>query len=98
VSYIFTNDKLHHNDWVIATWAKYLSRSTIMKKGTEEDKQHLPAATYLNQPRAIGLKRRNGANPNAVVHQDGHDERRQRRHGPHSAIDIPNDDSSNEDD
>ena len=93
VSYIFTNEKLHHNDWVIATWAKYLSRSTIMKKGTEEDKQHLPVATYLNQPRAIGLKRRNGATANA--HQDGNDERR-RRHGPHTAIDIPIDDTSNE--
>ena len=92
VSYIFTNEKLHHNDWVIATWAKYLSRSTIMKKGTEEDKQHLPVATYLNQPRAIGLKRRNGATANA--HQDGNDERR-RRHGPHTAIDIPIDDTSN---
>ena len=86
-------EKLYHNNWVIATWAKYLSRSTIMKKEAEEDKQHLPAATYLNQPQAIGLKRQNGATANAQ--QDGNDERR-RRHGPHSAIDIPINDSSSE--
>ena len=27
VSYIFQNEKLHHHDWVIATWARYLSRT-----------------------------------------------------------------------
>ena len=96
VRYVFTNDKLHHNDWVIATSAKYLSRSMIVKKGTEEDKQLLPAATYLNRPRAVGLKRQSGANANAV-RQDANDGR-QRRRGPHDAIDIPpNDDSSSED-
>jgi hypothetical protein len=67
VSYVFTNEKLHHNAWVIATWAKYLvSRSMIMKKGTDDDKQHLPAATDLNRPRAAGLKRRRGANAAAI--------------------------------
>ena len=96
VSYVFTNDKLHHNDWVIATWAKYLSRSMIVKKGTEEDKQHLPAATYLNRPRAVGLKRRSGANVNAI-RQEGNDGR-QRRRGPHDATDIPDDESSSSED
>jgi hypothetical protein len=37
VSYVFQNDKLCHHDWVIATWARYLSRSMITKKGTEEN-------------------------------------------------------------
>jgi hypothetical protein len=32
VRYVFTNDKLHHNEWVIATWAKYLTRSMIEKR------------------------------------------------------------------
>ena len=32
VSYDFTNEKLHYNDWVISTWAKYLSRSMILQK------------------------------------------------------------------
>jgi hypothetical protein len=103
VSYVFTNEKLHHNDWVIATWAKYLSRSMIMKKGTEDDKQHLPAATYLNRPRAAGLKRRRGANA-AAIHREQPAER-QRRRGPHTAIEqevahvahARNDDSSNDD-
>ena len=45
VSYVFTNDKLRHNDWVIATWAKYLSRSMIEKK--EQTRTRL---TYLLQP------------------------------------------------
>ena len=94
VSYVFTNDKLHHNDWVIATWAKYLSRSMIVKKGTEDDKQHLSAATYLNRPRAIGLKRRSGTN---AVRQDGNDGRHRRR-GPHDAIDIPPDNNSSSED
>ena len=82
VSYVFQNDKLRHNDWMIATWAKYLSRSVIMKKGTDSDKQHLPVATYLNRPRAAGLKRRRGAAVNRPQQQP----ERQRRRGPHTAI------------
>jgi hypothetical protein len=104
VSYVFTNEKLHHNAWVIATWAKYLSRSMIMKKGTDDDKQNLPAATYLNRPRAAGLKRRRGANAGAI-RQDQPAER-QRRRGPHTAIEEEvvgvtpheNDDSSDNND
>ncbi len=62
VSYVSEKDKLCHKNWVIATWAKYLSRSVIVKKGTDNNKQHLPVATYLNRPRAPGLKRRRGTN------------------------------------
>jgi hypothetical protein len=102
VSYVFTNEKLHHNDWVISTWAKYLSRSMILKKGTDNDKQHLPAATYLNRPRAAGLKRRRGANAVAIRLEQPAE--RQRRRGPHTAIEFEvqvthhaNNDSSNDD-
>jgi hypothetical protein len=84
VSYVFENDKLHHNNWVIATWAKYLSRSVIMKKGTDNDKQHLPVATHLNRPRAPGLKRRRGTN--ATVTCLAQQPKQQRRRGPHTAI------------
>jgi hypothetical protein len=94
VRYVFTNDKLHHNEWVIATWAKYLTRSMIEKKGTDEDKAHLPVATYLNRPRAVGLKRRRGANVAAIRREEPE---RQRRRGPHTAIaEVPaiDDDSS----
>ena len=83
VSYVFTNQKLHHNDWVIATWAKYLSRSRIQKKGTDEDKAYLPVATYLNRPRAVGLKRRRGASAAAIRLEQPE---RQRRRGPHTAM------------
>ena len=53
-----------------------------MKKGTDNDKQHLPVATYLNRPRAAGLKRRRGAAVNRPQQQP----ERQRRRGPHTAI------------
>jgi hypothetical protein len=100
-SYVFQNVKLRHNDWVVATWAKYLSRSVIMKKGTDNDKQHLPVATYLNRPRAAGLKRRRGPAASRL----GQQPEQQRRRGPHTAIEReavaqlahPNDDSSDDD-
>ncbi len=84
VSYVFTNDKLHHSDWFIATcWATFLRRSMIVTEATDEDKQHLPAATNLNQSQAIRFQRRRGANANAVC-QDGNDGRKRRR-GPRDA-------------
>ena len=97
VSYVFTNDKLRHNDWVIATWAKYLSRSMIEKKGTDEDKAHLPVATYLNRPRAVGLKRCRGANVTTI---NGAQPERRHRRGPYTAIQVvlPNDNSSTSED
>jgi hypothetical protein len=61
VSYIFGNDKLHHNDWVAATWAKYLSRSVIMQKGSKANKRNLPVMKISNRPYPVGLKRCNGA-------------------------------------
>ena len=55
-----------------------------MKKGTDDDKRHLPVATYLNRPRAPGLKRRCGTN--ATVACLAQQPERQRRRGPHTAI------------
>ena len=60
VSYIFANEKLHHNGWVVATWARYISRSVILKKGSDDDKRNLPSMKPSNRPRPIGLKRRSG--------------------------------------
>ncbi len=54
------------------------------KKGTDNDKQHLPAATYLNWPWAAGLKRRRGANAVAIRLEQPAEG--QRRRGPHTAI------------
>ena len=45
VSYVFENDKLRHNNWVIATWAKYLSGSVIIKR-----EQTTTSDTYLLRP------------------------------------------------
>jgi hypothetical protein len=50
VSYIFGNNRLHHNDWAVATWAKYLSRSVIRQKGSEADKRNLPVMKSFNRP------------------------------------------------
>jgi hypothetical protein len=46
----------------------------ILKKGTDNEKQHLPAATYVNRPRAAGLKRRRGANAVAICLEQPADE------------------------
>jgi hypothetical protein len=62
LSYVFSNNKLHHDDWVVATWAMYLSRSIILKKGTDDDiRNFLPTMKLSNRPRPIGVKHRNGA-------------------------------------
>ena len=85
VSYIFQNENLHHLDWVIATWARYLSRSMITQRGTEEDKSFLPAPTHFNRPRPVGQKRRGPNQRNAVAAQQQPAQRQQRRRGPHVA-------------
>jgi hypothetical protein len=95
VSYVFSNDKLHHDDWVVATWAKYLSRSIILKKGTDDDIRNLPAMKLSNRPRPIGLKRRNGA-AMAVAEIAGPQQRRRRRRGPHTADLLDESDDSSE--
>jgi hypothetical protein len=83
VSYIFQNEKLHHHDWVIATWARYLSRSMIMQRGTERDKSNLPAPTHFNRPRPARQTRRVPNQQNVVAAEQP--AQRQRRRGPHSA-------------
>ncbi len=48
-SYIFADNRLqHHNNWVVATWAKYLSRSVILQKGGDANKSNLPAMKLSN--------------------------------------------------
>ncbi len=54
VSSIFQNEKFHHHDWVIATWARYLSQSMIMQRGTEQDKSNLPAPTHFKPTPSCG--------------------------------------------
>jgi hypothetical protein len=85
VSYIFGNNRLHHNDWVVATWAKYLSRSVILQKGSEADKRNLPVMKLSNRPRPVGLKRRNAS---AMAEQIavGGNQRQRRRRGPHNTV------------
>ena len=35
VSYVFdSNNKLHHNNWTLATWSKYVGRNMITKRGS----------------------------------------------------------------
>jgi hypothetical protein len=97
VSYVFENERLHHNTWVVATWAKYLSRSVILQKGSDADKRNLPAMNLSNRSRPVGLKRRNGAA--MAEHQiavAGADRQQQRRRGPHNTIHTLSDDDSSE--
>jgi hypothetical protein len=61
VSSFFGNNRLHQNDWVVATWTKYLSRSVILQTGSEADKRNLPAMKLSSGPRPVDLKRHNGA-------------------------------------
>jgi hypothetical protein len=80
---LFQNEKLHHHDRVIATWARYVSQSMIMQRGTEQDKSNLPAPTHFNRPRPAGQKRRGPNQQNVVAAEQP--AQRQRRPGPHSA-------------
>ena len=93
VRYMFSNNKLHHDDWVVATWAKYPSRSIAVKKGTDDDIRNLPAMKLSNRPRPIGLKRRNGA-AMVVAEMAGPQQRLQRQRGPHTADLLDESDSS----
>jgi hypothetical protein len=85
VSYVFTNNRLHHNTWVVATWAKYLSRSVILQKGNAADKSNLPAMKLSNRSRPVGLKRHNGAAMAEQIPVVQGGRQRQRRRGPHDA-------------
>jgi len=71
VSYIFGNEGLHSDTWGISTWYKKVSRSSILKDGTEDDKSNLPEQSFRNKPR-----RQRGRNKPAS------DRRRQRRAPP----------------
>ncbi|KAI2492163.1 hypothetical protein MHU86_22390 [Fragilaria crotonensis] len=95
VSYIFVNNRLHHNDWVVATWAKYLSRSVILQKGSDADRSNLPAMKLSNRPRPAGLKRRNGAAMAEQIDVAG-DQQQRRRRGPHDTINVMSDNDSSE--
>ena len=97
VSYIFQNEKLHHHDWVIATWARYLSRSMIMQRDTGQDESYLPAPVHFNRPRPAGQKRRRPNQQNVVAAEQP--AQCQRRCGHHSAplLEVAVSSSSDED-
>ena len=95
VSYIFANNRLHHNDWVVATWAKYLSRSVILQKGSDANRSNLPAMKISNRPRPAGLKRRNGAAMAEQIDVAG-DQQQRRRRGLHDTINVMSDNDSSE--
>jgi hypothetical protein len=70
VSYIFDDQKFHHNDWTISTWSKYVSRNKINQMGNELDKRNLPMETRFNRPHATRRKRGRPRDPEHVVEQD----------------------------
>jgi hypothetical protein len=48
VSYI--KDMKKHCSWTVATWSQRISRSSVMKNGSEDDKNRLTTATRYNNP------------------------------------------------
>jgi hypothetical protein len=51
VGYIFDNPNSRHIQWTLGTWSKNVSRSVILKRGTEGDISRLPAETSNNKRR-----------------------------------------------
>ena len=70
VSYIFDDQKFHHNDWTISTWSKYVSCNKINQMGNELDKRNLPIEARFNRPHATRRKRGRPRDPEHVVEQD----------------------------
>jgi hypothetical protein len=75
VSYCFTNKKKQPLTWGIATWSKRISRSEILKNGTEADKGYVGEGTARNETRdGAKNKRRQGRETTSPKHP-----RRQKR-------------------
>ena len=55
VSYCFAN--VDPSGWSTSTWVNRISRSSILKLGTEVDRSYLEEASYRNQPR-VGVTRK----------------------------------------
>ena len=60
VSYCFKNNCEH---WTVPTWLLIVKRSSILKYGTDEDKEQLPPATIRNQRSTPGRTRKRNRNP-----------------------------------
>ena len=59
VSYIFQNERLQHINWAVSYWSKKVSRSSILKDGTEEDIGRLPPSdNHRSKPRVQKERRR----------------------------------------
>ena len=57
-SFIFSNRKWNPDGWSISTWANKVSRSVVLKLGTEEDKSYLAMPTRHQGPKPAGQKRK----------------------------------------
>ena len=81
VSYIFEDNKLHHNNWTLSTWSKYIGRNHILKRGNANDIANLPEETRFNQGHT-GRKRQ-------VPHKQNARATRRERFNPRSAAVPP---------
>lgn len=64
-SYCFTKTEDCVTTWSISTWAKKMTRSQVLKDGSDSDKRYLAPATYKNNSnnRNKSRKRKNKENP-----------------------------------
>jgi hypothetical protein len=59
VTFVFANERLNPNSWVVSYWSKKISRSSILKYGTEEDIARLPPSNnHRSRPRQQRERRR----------------------------------------
>lgn len=62
VTYVFANERLNPNSWVVSYWSKKISRSSILKYGTEEDIARLPPSNN-HRSRPCQQRERRRTNP-----------------------------------
>jgi hypothetical protein len=58
VSYVFNKNRAQPDTWEISTWSRHVQRSSILKYGTDKDKEHLPPETQSNKPRKQGKRKK----------------------------------------
>jgi hypothetical protein len=93
VAYCFKNEKKKQPlTWGIATWSRRISRSEILKNGTEEDKSYVGEATARNRTKRGPKKRRRGretTNPRHPYRQKRRREAAQRSTNANDDIEVP---------
>jgi len=51
VEYVFQKERAHPDLWELSTWSKHVSKSFILRHGTDQDKSHFPLAERIIKTR-----------------------------------------------